>query len=554
MRRFRISTVFFLFLVTILKVHASDSSPLEYRLPAVVDSQIIGDRMTEVWGALYLPDDFSSYGTQKYPLVLFVHGDHNTCMDLESGEAKSCEYTMTGSCPSGSVPHPNHLGYTYAARELTSLGYIVLSVNANRGLTCAWDKGGFPDDDRFGMQARGNLILKHLSYLSEWNQSQSRALIKGVELQGRIDFNRVGMMGHSIGGGSVRSAYESYLLNKEDWQNKIQDRVHFTGIFEMGGGSGDHLLDRIDVPWAYLASSCDIQVPTEDALRVLSSFNQIESQTAPQMVMTVGGANHSFFNTYWRKNWSTGCINEDPLFDLGAKESKVMQRIGKTALVEFFQAANQSSIKGWSFFDPQYKLPEDIESNYHLSRFFSDSSKLSKPVLLDDLKTSKEKNSRGVSYQTENLELEVKDLLREQKFYQTQAHWLAMRLFWSQSDQPIYFQTEFSVPEDLSSRSLLSLTLLPDHFNKRSLVSNPHVLLQLVQEDGSLSTAFDSREQVEYLRPTGDPYWEYQAAPQAIRVPLDVFKGVDFSKIKGVRILFDQNTSGSLFAKDLLFY
>src|SRR5215207_10758287 len=49
----------------------------EYQLPASVDPEIIGDRVTELWARVYRPATLVA--GQRYPLLVFLHGNHHTC-------------------------------------------------------------------------------------------------------------------------------------------------------------------------------------------------------------------------------------------------------------------------------------------------------------------------------------------------------------------------------------------------------------------------------------------------------------------------------------------
>ena len=72
---------------------------------------------------------------------MFLHGNHATCgrfAGAGSGRLDvNVQYTFTGTCPAGYVVVPSHEGYGYLAARLASWGYIVVSINANRGVNAA---------------------------------------------------------------------------------------------------------------------------------------------------------------------------------------------------------------------------------------------------------------------------------------------------------------------------------------------------------------------------------------------------------------------------------
>jgi predicted dienelactone hydrolase len=131
----------------------------EYKIPASIDPDVLGDRMTEVWGKIFLPQD---QAMNQMPLVVMLHGNHSTCGTSSQPRLDtSCQYTYSGTCPDGYVTVPNHEGYNYIAENLASWGFVVASINANRGITC----GGGNEDDWGLNLARGRVFLKKLKQL-----------------------------------------------------------------------------------------------------------------------------------------------------------------------------------------------------------------------------------------------------------------------------------------------------------------------------------------------------------------------------------------------------
>lgn len=155
----------------------------EYRLPASIDTDVLTGRNTELWAKVYWPADFSG---GPYPLVLFLHGNHDTCGRIGTSprvDDKS-DYTLTGACPAGYSVVNNHLGFEYLATQLASSGYIVASLNANRGITGAPNPDASYPDDPLHIFSRGRLVLKHLETLRKWKSAHT-ALITPTTLDAR---------------------------------------------------------------------------------------------------------------------------------------------------------------------------------------------------------------------------------------------------------------------------------------------------------------------------------------------------------------------------------
>src|SRR4030095_14381425 len=137
----------------------------EYKLPAAIDPVVFNNPATEPWARVYRP---ASLGSSSHALLVLLHGNHATCGRLAGpGEHFdiNVQYTFTGTCPAGFIVVPSHAGYSYFADRLASLGYIVVSINANRGVNAAPGVTG----DRGLNLRRGRLVLRHLQRLSRWN-------------------------------------------------------------------------------------------------------------------------------------------------------------------------------------------------------------------------------------------------------------------------------------------------------------------------------------------------------------------------------------------------
>jgi hypothetical protein len=175
----------------------------DYKMLARLDIEVANDLKTELWARVYRPADL---GHSAHPLILFLHGDYATCGHEVTGVGRvddNTEYTFDGTCPTGYFPIPSHEGYAYAATELAARGYIVVSVNANRGVNFAPPA---PGDEGLSLR-RGRLVLRHLQQWSRWSKEPGTAPRSlGFDPAGAIDFSQIGLMGHSRGGEGVRAA------------------------------------------------------------------------------------------------------------------------------------------------------------------------------------------------------------------------------------------------------------------------------------------------------------------------------------------------------------
>lgn len=95
------------------------------------------------------------------------------------------------------------------ADKLTSQGYIVVSINANRGITAGLSyafRSTFPDyaADPILIWARGRLVLRHLQRLSEWNEGVTEFISKTSLGTEKNDFTGWRGMKITIGASPVK--------------------------------------------------------------------------------------------------------------------------------------------------------------------------------------------------------------------------------------------------------------------------------------------------------------------------------------------------------------
>ena len=341
-----------------------------------VDPKVYGGGATDLRGIIYTPspNNHSDLKDGAYPLVVLLHGNHGTCGQPTAGDEprddSGSQFTTDGACERDgyTVEVPSYLGYSYLAEHLASHGFIVVSINANRGITGVADG---PINDKFLIEARGRLVLKHLAWLRQWHDGKrNSAEDVGLDLKGKIDFNHVGLMGHSRGGEGMRAAYEFYA--NQDAKSYAADvgPMKIEGILEFAPVDlmASQTFDALPVNWVVVIPSCDGDITDFIGTgpfrrRRLSASDDLGFSG----VFVVPGANHNYFNSEWQSSDAAGCSSGvQPLWsDKDRRGSEVQRRLGSMVFSAFMRGFVGQAPDAMNFrrvFDPQYKEPKELSA------------------------------------------------------------------------------------------------------------------------------------------------------------------------------------------------
>lgn len=250
-------------------------------------------------------------GEGPFPIVLMVHGNHE----------------MTA---------PSEAGYAYLGELLATRGMIAVSVDQNF-LNGSWtDRLPFGQDNglREENDARGWLLLEHLQQWREWNEEA------GNPFAGRVDLERVALVGHSRGGEAAAIAaafnrlphYPDNALRRFDYDFGIRAVVAIAQVDGQyrPGGRGTPLQG---VSYLALQGAYDGDMYYFDGL---SQYNRLSFAGAPdafKAAVFVDQANHGQFNTEWgrtdRSGFPTpGLMNLGPIMDGAAQRELAKLFIG----------------------------------------------------------------------------------------------------------------------------------------------------------------------------------------------------------------------------------
>jgi dienelactone hydrolase len=209
------------------------------------------------------------------PLVLFLHGRHETCYQGGPGGSSTGEWP----CPEGWLPIPSYKGFRYITEILASQGYIVVSISAN-GI----DAQDYLSADR-GTSSRSQLIRYHLSLWAQWHVNGKYPW--GSRFQGRVNMNQIVLVGHSRGGEGVhRAAIDATST----------DPYKIVGLVAYAPTAYGHQVTP-DVHSATILPTCDGDVYELPGQTYIDYSRDIAYSEALRTAVISLGSNHNFFNT-----------------------------------------------------------------------------------------------------------------------------------------------------------------------------------------------------------------------------------------------------------------
>jgi dienelactone hydrolase len=247
----------------------------------------------QIYGQLYFPSDGKDAlveGATNLPLVVIAHGYHSW-----------------SSAPDGDpFSLPSYLGYDYLARHLASWGMVVFSMNMNEANALSNGVGASYQ------YARGEIILQGIA-----------SALNDPFLQGRIDPNRIGLIGHSMGGEAVVVAH---FLNENQGRG-----FDIRGVCSIAPTNWRPEVPLRQTKYMQILGSMDTLVrsgvtPIWDGIRIYDRSER------PKSHFWAYGIRHNPFNRQW-------LAHDDNLEDFFAAEAlppNDHERMAKCLITSFF--------------------------------------------------------------------------------------------------------------------------------------------------------------------------------------------------------------------------
>jgi hypothetical protein len=265
-------------------------TPSTTAVPANYDG-LMGSFPFRLRGQVVYPTTLSA----PTPLVVFAHGNH-TPRTVKT-MAFPVEQTVDAL-----TSDENFKGYTYLQEHLARRGYITLSVDLDE-MEGDPDFIGLPPIAGYGIKLRAWVTLKNIEKVL------SDAAIAGGALVGKIDPNRIHLVGHSRGGEAVIDML--HLLKTPAARPTGGTLAGFTdasikGIVSLSPVTASISTDAIlpqDVPYLLIYGSADGDV--NGAEEFAMPFRHYDRATKDKFAIRVMGANHNNFNESWNYDDAT---------------------------------------------------------------------------------------------------------------------------------------------------------------------------------------------------------------------------------------------------------
>lgn len=511
---------------------------------------------------------------EGWPVVMYLHGRHATCTYLGGVEFLGTECPETDIAGNPLVltsPIKNYQGYDYMAEHLASHGYIVLSGSAND----VNDKDLAGDA---GVQARAQIILRTLDMFRAINNGE-RTTDDGdptdanlstndfSALVGAMNFDKVGLMGHSRGGQAVSHVVNYNRGSDRGAEGEIDAPHNLAAIFALAPTDFDEITVT-NTAFATLLPYCDGDVSNLQGARTFDNSRYVDGQENGLLFqITTMGANHNYYNTVWTNDdYSNGyewCSRD--VENNGRDNPENQRRHGEFLMSSFFRLFLGDEKQFLSYWQGNAHLPEsacplDDEGNViypcddraHLSVIADPANRLVVDNVLTDASLSA--NTLGGSNAVEG--------------FSAASHCHPTTGGAGCPSDPTYSRAP-QLALSWDSESSLTTTFEPtdvsgmDSFSFRIGVNedgsrNEHgqdLSVKLTDCNGrSASVNAADYSGALFYPPGAADYSEGKKLTQnSVLIPLEAFPGIDHANITSTSLVFDQTAQGDVQLTDILF-
>lgn len=445
-------------------------------------------------GGLAIPE------TDKNPLVLILHGSH----------------TITKS-----EENRYDLGFSYLMKDLAEQGYAVLSMNVNMQYS-------FEDGEPIESERVIDIFKETVLELKAINEGKSK-LKEYKDLEGKFDLDKVILIGHSRAGHEIfnlTNKFDGNLINIEGLISIAPSRM-----YEMD-------YSGIDQPVSIILPELDGDVIGLDGQWIFDELVDNPSRNTTSQEIFLYGANHNAFNQAILKqdegkDWYKG---------EKVKISPEKQRKFFTEHVKVFLRnidENKDLFLNQTYLEKKFKDYKLIVSNFKNGYSIFDANNPSK------YKTNAQAKQLISSYNSSINTAASFNPPGDREYLEL------LNVQWKKKGKYI----EFPIGEyKLEGKEFLSLYFALDSTDPINKRENQALTLILEDKSGNKEEIILSSERKSLQYQDGELILEGRTysshTPLAIsQIPLKDLKNLDLENLSSLKLVFDQNSQGSIMIK-----
>lgn len=449
----------------------------------------------------------------RYPVVLIIHGRYNnTSNDTRFDK-----------------------GFKYLVDYLASCGYATFTLDI---------QGAY--NSNFGNEDDNKKVRNMFPSFIKAFEDANNGILEGfsVDLTRMLDLDNIFLIGHSRGG---ETAIDIALEN---------DNVK--GVISVAPTLPDEL-DREypDVPISIIVPELDGDVDTLDGFSLFDSITLNKNRTSDVNLVFLKNSNHNWFNSMLIKNDSNYLNNKDKIKNQISRidQETFLKNFSKDFLDSVFYKNNIVSFNDYSSFEPAYMYGLEVKIQFWRKKqqvildYENIHDMVYEKVEVNVLKQalqSRENEIDGFNLPLQNIEgFDCKKLIN--------IKWEDRLGVFEIPINNINFKKYDSLilnlaidPSDnlnLKNQSQSFIIRLEDKFGNKS---------QIVLGDESQSLNYVEGDNVYGKFEDKIVYsWSSYTVLSDIRIPLEVFSGVNLKNIVKVTLIFNQKDSGSVMINNI---
>lgn len=286
-------------------------------------------------------------GHGPFPLVLVVHGNH-------------------------SMEDFSDPGYAYLGELFASRGIILASVDenfVNSSISAAVDvmanRPGLEEEN----DARGWLLLQHLSQWRDWNNESGHPFYR------KVDIDRVALIGHSRGGEAVAVAAAFNTLSRypDDATLEFEFDFNLRGVISIAPVDGQYRPRENgtpirDVNYFTIHGSMDGDVQSFDGTAQYSRVSFSGEPFRFKASLYVDGANHGQFNTTWG-NTDTSLYRAWTLDTARIMDGEAQRDVARVFFSAFLEVVLRDRVEYLPIFADARKAAGWLPTQFFISQF-----------------------------------------------------------------------------------------------------------------------------------------------------------------------------------------